>query len=573
MFHGELHNRRELYAEINGDHLSLSESGDAELALAVFERWGIESGVERFNGSFAIALWDTRERSLTLIRDRLGIRPLFVCARGGVVAFGSELRAVVAGSGFDKSIDTQALSHYLRYLYISAPRSIFRGVSKLGPGQILTITDPTAPLPAPRSYWSLRDVARQGLMAPFQGTLTEAAHELDRLLSDAVRLQLQTELPLGALLSGGIDSSTVVAVMQENAVYPVKTFTVAFDVAEHNEAHHAARIAEHLGTDHTEYLLTGQDALDVVPYLPDIFDEPHADAGQIPAYLICKLAGREADIALLGDGGDELYGGYNRYAYGEGVVRRMLRIPRPARWMIAAGIGHLSSDSWARAHQSLAPVLPKLFQQRLAGEKLSKLGRFMRQETPSHMYRALVSAWQQPDELVRGEPERDGILEEVLGADFPPRLVDRMMLADQLTYLPGDQLVKADRVSMAAGLQVRMPLLDHRQVEFSWRLPTTHKISGNRGKLLLREVLYRRVPRELVERPKMGFSVPLDQWLRGPLRPWAEELLTREALERDGLLRAAPIRNAWQQFQHGRGEHALALWAVLVYQAWRERWG
>jgi asparagine synthase (glutamine-hydrolysing) len=572
LFEGELHNRLELDAALTGPDRPGPAPSDATLALAAIERWGARAGVQRFNGPFVIALWDTRDRRLTLIRDRLGIKPLFIYARGGAIAFSSELLALVAGPGFERTVDATALTHYLRYLYIGTPRSIFQGVVKLGPGQILTITDPTAPLPTPETYWSLREVARQGLAAPFQGTVVEAADELDRLLSDAVRLQMQADVPIGALLSGGIDSSAVVALMQEQAARPVKTFTVAFDVAEHNEAHHAAQVARHLGTDHSEFLLTGRDALESVPRLPEIFDEPHADAGLVSAYLVCDLARREIEIALLGDGGDELYGGYNRYSYGEGAMERILRVPRPARRLMAAGINSLSAASWDRAHRALAPLLRSSFQQRLVGERLVKLGRLMNGAAPPQMYRTLVSAWQQPDAIVAGSPEQEGVLEEVLRASTPPRLVERMMLADQLTYLPGDQLVKADRVSKAAGLRVRAPLLDYRQVEFSWKLPLTLKISAGRGKVLLREVLHRRVPRELVERPKVGFSIPLAEWLRGPLRPWAEELLTHAALEQDGLLRAAPIRTTWQRFLKGKSESALALWAVLVYQAWRGHW-
>jgi asparagine synthase (glutamine-hydrolysing) len=572
VYNGEIYNQAQLREELEREGIAIRRGNAAAVILAALERWGIEAAVRRLSGSFALAIWDTEERTLSLIRDRLGIKPLFAYARAGMVMFSSQLRALVAGPGFERVVDRQALTHYFRYLYITAPRSIFRDVVKVRPGQILTITDPTAPLPASRPYWSLHEVADRGLRAPFQGTAEEAADELDRLLSAAVRLQMKANVPVGALLSGGIDSSTVVAFMQENTSRPVKTFAAAFDVAEHNEAHHAAQIARYLGTEHTEFLLTGRDALDVVPRLPEIFDEPHADASQLPAYLMFVQARRAVGVAMVGDGGDELYGGYNRYAYGEAVIQRLLRVPRPVRKLIAAGVGRLSSDSWDRAQRGLAPFLPGALQQRLAGSKLIKIGRLIGMDTPAEMYRTLVSAWQRPDELVLDGWEQEGVLVEVLRADFPVRLADRMMLVDQLTYLPDDQLTKLDCTSTAAGIQVRSPLLDHHQVEFSWRLPTASKISGGRGKLPLRDLLYRRVPQELVERPKMGFTVPLDQWLRGPLRPWAEDLLTRDALERDGLLNAEPIRAAWRQFLAGGQDFALAIWVVLVFQAWRERW-
>jgi asparagine synthase (glutamine-hydrolysing) len=571
---GEIYNSLELIGELEREGRAVCGAGSAEVIHAVFERWGIEAGVPRLGGSFAIAVWDTRERTLSLIRDRLGIEPLFVHARRGVVTFSSQLRALRAGPAFEGEVDPQALIHYLRYLYISAPRSIYRDVVKLGPGQILTITDPAAPLPPARTYWSLGEVAARGLSAPFQGTREEAATELERLLSAAIssRMLADAGASLGALLSGGIDSSTVVALLQENSARPVRTFTIAYEAAEYNEADHAARIARHLGTEHTEFMVTGQDALAVVPRLADTFDEPQADAGQIAAYLTCAMARREVDIALVGDGGDELYGGYNRYAYGASAIQQVIRVPAVMRRLAASGIDLLSSDSWARVHRTMAPLLPRTLQQRLAGEKLAKLGRLMGAEMVPQMYRTLVSAWQKPTLLVPGGREEEGTLERVLHSNFPEELVDRMMLADQLTYLPDDQLAKAERVSMAAGLRVRAPLLDHLQVEFSWRLPPAMKIDGRRGKLPLRDILYRRVPREMVERPKVGFSVPLDQWLRGPLRPWAEELLVKEALARDGLLSAAPIHAAWRRFLRGSSDSALAIWAVLVFQAWRERW-
>lgn len=380
------------------------------------------------------------------------------------------------------------------------------------------------------------------------------------------------DVPLGALLSGGIDSSVVVALMQRAASGPVKTYSVAFDEARYNEAPHAARVAKHLGTDHTEIMLTGQDALNVVPLLPQMFDEPHADTSQIPAYLVCAVARREVTVALSGDGADEVFGGYNRYSYGEGVLQRMLRVPRPARRLVAAGIGTMSSDSWDRAYEAITPVLPRRLRQRMPGDKLHKIGRLMGSDSVAHMYRSLVSGWERSEELVLNSRDRDGAMERILGGGEPTRLLDRMMLADQLTYLVDDQLAKVDRVSMAVSLEVRVPLIDHRLVEFSWRLPARMKIRDGKGKWLLREVLYRHVPKELVERPKQGLSVPLDQWLRGPLRNWAQDLLSSDRLRREGVLRAEPVERAWRGLLGGRGDQALGLWAVLMFQAWKEHW-
>jgi asparagine synthase (glutamine-hydrolysing) len=521
---------------------------------------------------FAMAVWDAKLAALTLVRDRLGIKPLFVYAKSGLVTFGSELKALVAGPEFDRSLNTDALTDFLRYLYVPAPATIYRHAVKLRPGHLLTITDPGAPLPEPVPYWSVEDVAARGLADPFSGTDAEAVEEFDRLLTDAVRLRMEADVPLGALLSGGIDSSAVVAILQENSPRPIKTFSIAFDKREHNEADHAARVAAHLGTDHTEVMLTGREALEVVPRLPDIFDEPHADTSQIPAFLICGVARRDVTVALSGDGGDEVYGGYNRYTYGERMLERLHRVPSPARALVASGIAQLSPDSWDRAHRALSPVLPRSLRHRLPGEKLHKLGRLLGERSLANMYRSLVAAWPNAESLVIGAASRVDRMEEMLSRAEPADFVDRMMLADQATYLTDDQLAKVDRVSMAVSLEVRVPLLDHRLVEFSWRLPRAMKIRGREGKWVLRQALYRRVPRELIDRPKMGLSVPLGDWLRGPLRDWAESLIAPQMLEGVGVLRAAPVRAAWARLRRGGDDVALAMWSVLMFQAWQQRW-
>jgi asparagine synthase (glutamine-hydrolysing) len=572
VFNGEVYNHCQLRTELERAGCRFRGHSDTEVILAAFERWGIRAAVHRFIGMFAMAVWDADARSLSLVRDRVGIKPLFVYARAGLVTFGSELKALVAGPRFDRALDTDALTDYLRYLYVPGPRTMYRHAVTLMPGHILTITDPAAPLPSSEPYWSVREVARRGLADPFAGSDEEALDELHARLADAVQLRMQADVPLGALLSGGIDSSTVVALLQAAAPRPVKTFSVAFEVQEHNEARHAARVAEHLGTDHTEVMVTGADALAVVPRLAEMFDEPHADTAQIPAYLICGIARRDVTVALSGDGGDEVYGGYNRYTYGEGMLERMLRVPRPARRAIAAGIGTLSPGAWDRAHRAVAPVLPGGLRHRLPGEKLHKVARLMDADSVPHMYRSLVSAWSRPERLVVASRERDDPVAGVMEAGELPRLLDRMMLTDQLAYLPDDQLAKIDRVSMAVSLEMRVPLLDHRLVEFAWRLPAHMKVRDGQGKWLLRHLLYRLVPRAIVDRPKMGFSVPLDHWLRGALRPWAEDLLSVACLARDGVLHPAPIRRAWAELQSGHSEHALGLWAVLMFQAWRLRW-
>jgi asparagine synthase (glutamine-hydrolysing) len=572
IFNGEVFNHLEMRRELERLGATFRGHSDTEVLLAAFEQWGIEAAVRRFVGMFGIAVWDATNRSLTLIRDRLGIKPLFVYARPGLVTFGSELKTLAAGPSFDRTLDRDAVTDFLRYLYVPGPRTIYRHVVKLPPGTTLTISDAEAALPEPVPYWSVEDAARRGLGDQLVASEDEVVQEFQRLLTEAVTMRMQADVPLGALLSGGIDSTTVVALMQRASERRVKTFSVAFAEREFNEAPHAARLARHLGTDHTEILLTGRDALAVVPKLAEIFDEPHADTSQIPAFLVCEVARRDLTVALTGDGGDEVYGGYNRYAYGRRMLARMGYVPSPARHALAAAIGSIGADSWNTTYHAVSALLPRSLQQRRPGEKLHKIANLMGSDSVAGMYRSLVSAWQRPEELVIGGRKLDGTLERVLQSSSPAALVDRMMLADQLTYLPDDQLAKVDRVSMAVSLEVRVPLLDHRLVEFAWRVPARMKIRGGKGKWILRRVLYDLVPMEMVERPKQGLSVPIGEWLRGPLKGWADDLLDPARLDRDGILASAPVQREWNALQRGRDEVALGLWAVLMFQAWKRRW-
>jgi asparagine synthase (glutamine-hydrolysing) len=381
---------------------------------------------------------------------------------------------------------------------------------------------------------------------------------------------MHSDVPLGALLSGGIDSSAVVALMQEASGRPVKTYTIGFAEQEFDEAPHAARVARHLGTDHTELLLTGEDAHALIPRLPEIFDEPLGDPSQLPTLLVSQLARREVTVALSGDGGDELFAGYNRYVYGTRMLPRMNRVPHGLRQCVAAGLGSVSTTTWDRLSR-VSAAMPGMPGQRV-GERINKLGHVMTAASVGDMYRSLLSAWQQPESVVMNCRPAEDENERILDSVEPSHLLDRMMLADQTTYLPDDLLAKLDRASMAVSLEVRAPLLDHRVVEFSWRLPRSLKLRGQIGKWILRQALYRRVPKAIVERPKMGFSVPIDQWLRGPLRTWADGLLSPEALGRSGLLVPGPIVTAWRELQDGRRPAGAALWAVIMLQAWRTRW-
>jgi asparagine synthase (glutamine-hydrolysing) len=570
VFNGEVYNFSELRSELEQHGHGFRGHSDTEVILAAFEQWGVREAVSRFVGMFAIAVWDTLRQELSLVRDRLGKKPLYVYREPGLITFGSELKALLAGPSFDRAIDPDALTSYLRYLYVPAPQSIFRHVIKVPAAHILTVRDPKSPLPMPEAYWSLRDVARAGLSNPFAGGDNEAVDQLDALLSDAVRGRLQSDVPLGALLSGGIDSSAVVSVMQDASSRAVKTYTIGFAEEEYNEAGHAARVAQHLGTDHTELMLSGEDAQSLIPRLPEIFDEPLADPSQLPTLLVSQLARREVTVALCGDGGDELFGGYNRYVYGTRVLPRVNRVPRTLRHAVAAGVACVPATTWDRL-SGLSAVLPGLPVTRV-GERIGKLTNVMSAASIGNMYCSLLSAWQQPANLVLNSRPAEDWNTRILDGAEPVRLLDRMMLADQMTYLPDDLLAKLDRASMSVSLEVRAPLLDHRIVEFSWRLPHQLKLRDGVGKWILRQVLYRRVPKALVERPKMGFSVPIDRWLRGPLKTWAESLLTPEEIGRGGLLAPPEILSTWRDFQAGRRSAGARLWAVIMFQAWRARW-
>jgi asparagine synthase (glutamine-hydrolysing) len=572
VFNGEVYNHNAIRPELIGAGHRFRGHSDTEVILAAFEEWGIAKAVTRFVGMFAIAVWDRQERTLTLMRDRLGIKPMFYGRAGTGIGFASELKSLVALPGFAGRLDREALASYLRFLYVPAPATIYQGVYKLPPGHLLTLRDPAAPLPEPVPYWSAIDAAYAGAANPLQVSDGEAIEALDGLLREAVRLRLEADVPLGALLSGGIDSSTVVALMQEVLPRPARTFTIGFDRPEHDEAAHARAIARHLGTEHTELRLTGEDALRVIPLLPDMFDEPLADPSQIPTYLVSALARRHVTVALSGDGGDELFGGYNRYRYGAGMSRQLARVPGPLRAAAAAALTAVGPRAWDRMASIATGVLPRRARPRLVGERLHKLARLLRAGNTAARYRTLMSAWDEPESLVPGTSELGDELDLLLSNGSPEPLEQRMMLADQRGYLSDDLLAKVDRASMAVSLEARVPLLDHRVVEFAWRLPLRLKIRNNEGKWILRRVLYRRVPPALVDRPKMGFTVPILDWLRGPLREWGEALLQPAELAAGGVLDPRPIRAAWCDIQTGRSPNATGLWAVLMFQAWRARW-
>ena len=570
IFNGEVYNYREIAAELIGQGQRFRGHSDTEVILAAFERWGIKSAVQRFIGMFAIAVWDAEARRLSLIRDRLGIKPVYYYHKDGVVLFASELKAFTAFAGFDRTLDDAALEDYLRYLCVPAPRTIFRYARKLLPGHILTFGGAQSDLPPSDAYWSADDVYRSATSDPFSGSDDEAVGELTAVLTDSVKLRMRADVPMGALLSGGVDSSTIVALMQESASQPARTFSIGFPGTEHDESERAAHVAKVLGTDHTPMAITGDDALELVPRLPELFDEPFADPSQIPTYLVSALARQHVTVALTGDGGDELFAGYERYVKGEHLVRRLVRMPRAVRQVVGAGIGTVSVQSWDIAYRGLTSVVGG-GRQRLAGEKIRKLGNLLSQQSESHMYRSLLSALQHPDAYLAAPVGLPSRIDDLLRESESLPLLDRMMLVDQRTYLADDLLAKVDRASMAVSLEARVPILDHRVVHLAWRMPRRFKIRDGRGKWLLRQLLYRYLDRDFVDRPKVGFSVPVAAWLRGPLRGWAEGMLFSRTGCREHL-RLDRVRETWTRFQARRDESALGLWALVMFKAWEARW-
>lgn len=570
VFNGEVYNHRELRAELGATGVRFRGHSDTEVIAAAFDRWGIDRSVSRFIGMFAIAAWDREAHSLRLIRDRLGIKPLYVVRGDGFVGFASELKSLVAGPTFDRRIDPRALASYLKYLYVPAPLSIFSRVSKLLPGHTAEIS--ARAISEPEPYWSAAAAQREGAAAPFTGDEQEAAEELDRLLRNAVKLRLEADVPLGALLSGGVDSSVVVALMRAVGSGTPRTYSIGFPQSEHDESVFAARVADHLGTHHSPLDVTAADALALVPDLPKMLDEPFSDPSIIPTFIVSKLARRDVTVALTGDGGDELFGGYNRYVRGAPMIQRAQRVPTPLRRATAAALRGFSSQSWDRTYRALSAPFPRRMRHRLAGEKLAKLGDMLALESESEMYLALLSIWHEPSTFMIEPSIEPGPVESQLAAARRLPLLERMMLTDQATYLADDLLAKVDRASMAVSLEARVPILDHRVVEFSWTLPKHLLIRDGRGKWLLRQVLSRYLPAEFIDRPKVGFTVPLADWLRGPLRAWAMDTFMSGDLEQGGLLRGEPVRDAWRQFEAGHHEHALGLWTLLMFEEWRRHW-
>ncbi len=543
-FNGEVFNFTRLRAELEPLAHAFRGGSDTEVMLAAVEQWGLVGAVSRFIGMFALALWDTKEHTLHLVRDRLGIKPLYYGQAGHDFVFGSELKALRSHPDFDTTVDREALTLYFRHNYIPAPHSIYRSVRKLPPGHILTLIPGREP--SLTQYWSAENAYAQGAAQPFPGSEDEALVALHGLLRDAVGLRMVSDVPLGAFLSGGIDSSLVVSLMQAQSGRAVKTFSIGFAEKRYDEATHARAVAAHLGTDHTELQLSQQDLLDIVPLAATFWDEPFADPSQIPTYAVCRLARQQVTVALSGDGGDELFLGYARYPYALAWHKRLARLPSPLR-RTAAALSRLPA----------AGALPARLRWRLDALGLTDF---------AAVYKRLLSHHPRPAQLVLGAgPEPLTALDFVRPGDD---LWRSMSLWDVLLYLPDDILTKVDRASMAVSLEARVPLLDHRLVEFAASLPTAWLVRGDDGKIPLRRLLHTYVPPHLVDRPKMGFGVPLELWLKAELRPWAEDLLNEATLRRAGVLDARRVQHLWRGYLAGRNNEFALLWCILMYQNW-----
>ncbi|UFZ04427.1 asparagine synthase (glutamine-hydrolyzing) [Bradyrhizobium ontarionense] len=575
-FNGEIYNHLDVRAELEACGAAPNWRGhsDTETLLAAVRQWGVQPALQRLIGMFAFALWDAETRRLTLARDRFGEKPLFYGWSGADLVFGSELKALAAHPSWAPSLDRAALTAFMRYSYVPAPATIWSGVRKLPAASFVSVSGDAAPgtWPEPQPYWSLRDrvVAGQGDRISND---SDAIERLEQLLAVAVKRQCLSDVPLGAFLSGGIDSSTIVALMQAQASRPVRTFSIGFAEGGYNEAEDARRVAQHLGTDHTELYVDARTAMDVIPKLPRIYDEPFADSSQIPTHLVAQLARQHVTVALSGDAGDELFGGYNRHVWGGALQARLGHLPMPVRRAIGAVLSAIAPEPADTIITALQPVLPARLRVRHAGDQVAKLGRIIAADGFEGLYRTLCSIDHDPARtVVAGEERPSWAGDEMRRLTVQLDRLDRMTLADSLSYLSDDILQKVDRAAMAVALETRVPFLDKDVVEFSTRVPAGMKVRDGRGKWLVRQVLYRHVPADMIDRPKTGFSIPLDAWLRGPLKSWAADLLSPARLQRQGLFDPARVTRMFDEHLSRRHNHSYWLWNVLMAEAWHNEW-
>lgn len=575
-FNGEIYNHLDVRNELEAVGAAPNWRGhsDTETLLYAIRKWGVSAALQRFVGMFAFALWDEKDRTVTLCRDRFGEKPLFYGWCGRDLVFASELKALAVHPEWSPLLNRAALTGFMRYSYVPAPSTIWQGIKKLPSASIVTFATDAVPgsMPDPVAYWSLRShvVAAQSTRIRNE---VEATEELQRLLSIAIRRQCLSDVPLGAFLSGGIDSSTIVALMQAQSTLPVRTFTMGFSEGAFDEAADARKVAAHLGTSHTELYVDPKTAMDVIPRLPRMYDEPFADSSQIPTHLVATLARQHVTVALSGDAGDELFGGYNRHVWGGQLNARFGRMPFPLRRMLGALLSAISPEPAGSLARLAQPLLPPQLHVRRAGDMAAKLARIIGSTSFDQMYQLLCSIDSDPAQTVlRGEETADWSTDEMEKVKVPLDPLDRMTLADALSYLTDDILQKVDRAAMAVSLETRVPFLDKDVVEFAAKIPPDMKVRAGRGKWLVRQVLYKHVPSVLIDRPKAGFSIPLDDWLRGSLKSWAGDLLSPESLRRKGLFNARSVEEKVGEHMSGRRNHGYWLWNVLMAQAWHDEW-
>jgi asparagine synthase (glutamine-hydrolysing) len=566
-YNGEIYNHEELRKELTaaGGAFDWQGHSDTETLLAALRHWPLEVVLKKLNGMFAFALWNREDQTLTLARDRMGEKPIYYGVFGNSFIFGSELKALHAYPEWHGDVDRDSLALYMRHNYIPAPRSIYKGIFKLSPAHYVCIKDGGKQIGIPRCYWELAKIAQRGV----ESTVDDGRNlveELETLLLDSVSLRMTADVPLGAFLSGGYDSTTIVALMQAKSTQPVRTFTIGFKEDDYDEAIHAKAVAKHLGTDHTELYLTAEDALAVIPEIPTIYDEPFSDSSQIPTFLVSQLARQDVTVSLSGDGGDELFYGYERYLVAERIWNKLAFLPVRSRRLAVNILNYVPG----RLLERLMHLLPKRYHIKHFEDRLPKLLEILAQPSALSLYRELLSHSKNPTSLILGSSEPETILSRQDSLPALPTLREQMMFLDMMMYLPDDILTKVDRASMAVGLEARVPLLDHRILEFAWNAPTKYKYCNGQAKWLLRQVLYRHVPQELMDRPKMGFGVPIEHWLRDPLRDWAESLLNKERLTQEGYFNVALVRNMWEEHLSGKRRWHYYLWDVLMFQAWKE---
>ena len=564
-YNGEVYNFQELRRELAAAGHSFRGHSDTEVIVAGFDEWGIAATITRLIGMFAIAVWDRAEQSLTLIRDRIGIKPLYWSYQNGRMIFASELKAFHALADWRADTDPQAVGQMLAYSYIAAPATIYRDHHKLQPGHSLRL-DRDGTITQHR-YWSLSDVAQQGWdKAQLPCDAVAATEALEALLKDAVKRRMVADVPLGAFLSGGIDSTLVTALMQAQSDRPVRTFTIGFSEDRFNEATHAEQVARILGTDHLSEYLSADDALALVPKLPELYDEPFGDSSQLPTHLVSLITRRHVTVALSGDGGDELFAGYNRYLWFNKIWRSLGWLPLSVRRLLGGALGAVSASHW----DLLQGPLPTNRRIPQLGDKVHKMAAAIAQPDPAALYERLLRQGDRPERLLNDIAIAS--LPMTGAPDTGKAFIPQMQYGDMNAYLPDDILTKVDRASMGVGLEARVPLLDHRVVEFAWSLPMDYKLRDGQGKWILRQILYKYVPKDVMERPKAGFGIPLQSWLSGPLRDWAEALLAPESLARDAILNPAAVRAAWDGFINNGSESPYLIWNLLMYQAWKARW-